>query len=385
MSLPLPHPHYILNHPNKTPAPLADLDAADWLDAEILLVTNPDGTQHSYARVGEEMIPLEPTRNPEYVAPVDPLETLAADVAYLAQTLREIGDPPEMVMEQGEAVPRASDYVMQPSMDLPAGPEIDQDFARPWDTNDFSPFSPLIAWYIGNSAESAQSNNLYNAGKMLLHWLGGSGELVELDVDEMINDVPGFQQHIVDTIGFNLGKSPPPTSNPKDRDNEFIAYQSERYTVSVFDHSWKQVGKGTKTQDNIYGADVSLPYGYDMFKDLRLGRAPDGIPQDTFDWYLAVNKFHYSPRVAVVLDEETEDVEVALVINVRDHYAWYVNDETGIEDRIMARLEHGGYARNFPIHGQSSVITGRFNLNDLTSKNDKPYYQLRDVGFAATE
>ena len=162
-------------------------------------------------------------------------------------------------------------------------------------------------------------------------------------------------------------------------------YQSDRYSVSVYDHDWKQVGKGAKTQDNIYGAGVSVPYGYNMFKDLRQGKAPDGIPKDTFDWYLAVNKFFYSPRVAVVLDKEAEDVQVALVVSVRDYYAWYVNDETGIEDRIMARLEHGGYARNFPIYGQSSVITGRFNLNDLTSKNDKPYFQLRDVVFAANE
>ena len=123
--------------------------------------------------------------------------------------------------------------------------------------------------------------------------------------------------------------------------------------------------------------------GYNMFKDLRQGIAPDGIPQETFDWYVAINKFFYSPRVAVVLDKETEDVEVALVVNVRDHYAWYVNDDTGIPDQIMTRVEHGGHARNFPIYGQSSVITGRFNLKDRMTKHDKPYYQLRDVVFAS--
>jgi len=46
------------------------------------------------------MIPLEPTRNPEYAAPVDKLETALADAAYLAQTLLELGNPPEMVMLQ---------------------------------------------------------------------------------------------------------------------------------------------------------------------------------------------------------------------------------------------------------------------------------------------
>jgi len=74
------------------------------MKAGFLLVTNPDGTLHRYARVGEAMIPLEPTHNPEYAAPVDPLETALADAAYLAQTLLEMGNPPERVMEQGEAL-----------------------------------------------------------------------------------------------------------------------------------------------------------------------------------------------------------------------------------------------------------------------------------------
>ena len=79
---------------------MVDLGAANWLKAEFLLVSNQDGTLHRYARVGETMIPLEPTRNPEYAAPVNPLETAAADAAYLAQTLLEMGNPPEMVMRQ---------------------------------------------------------------------------------------------------------------------------------------------------------------------------------------------------------------------------------------------------------------------------------------------
>ena len=52
---------------------------------------------------GEAMIPLEPTRNPEYAAPVNPLETEAADAAYLAQTLLEMGNAPEMVMREETA------------------------------------------------------------------------------------------------------------------------------------------------------------------------------------------------------------------------------------------------------------------------------------------
>ena len=65
-------------------------------------MTNPDGALHRYAWIGETLIPLEPTSHPEYVAPVDPLETAAADAAYLAQTMLEMWNPPERVMEQGD-------------------------------------------------------------------------------------------------------------------------------------------------------------------------------------------------------------------------------------------------------------------------------------------
>lgn len=88
------------HHPNNSAASLADLDATKWMKAEFLLVSNQDGTLHRYARVNGELIPLEPTRNPEYAAPVDPLETALADAAYLIQTLSELGNPPERVMLQ---------------------------------------------------------------------------------------------------------------------------------------------------------------------------------------------------------------------------------------------------------------------------------------------
>lgn len=41
-------------------------------------------------------------RNPAYVAPVDPVETLVHSIAYWIQTAREVGNPPEAVFKQGE-------------------------------------------------------------------------------------------------------------------------------------------------------------------------------------------------------------------------------------------------------------------------------------------
>jgi len=79
-----------------------------------MIVVNQDGTQHHYARVGGEMMPLAPIHNPAYVAESDPMETLAADVAYWVQSLSEIGDPPEMVMREDEQLWWQRDNIIVP-------------------------------------------------------------------------------------------------------------------------------------------------------------------------------------------------------------------------------------------------------------------------------
>ena len=94
----------IHNHPNNSGASLADLSAAAWLDAEYMMIVNPDGTVHRHQRIGDNMVELEPIHNPDYVAPADPQETAMDSIAYWIQSLREIGNPPEAVFEQGEAL-----------------------------------------------------------------------------------------------------------------------------------------------------------------------------------------------------------------------------------------------------------------------------------------
>ena len=48
-----------------------------------MIVVTRDGIQYPYARQGGAMEPLDPIHNPDYVAAADPVETLAADLAYL--------------------------------------------------------------------------------------------------------------------------------------------------------------------------------------------------------------------------------------------------------------------------------------------------------------
>ena len=77
----------------------AELSSATWLDAEWLLVVNPDGTVHRHQKVDGVLVELEPLHFPEYAAPVDPVETVLHGVAYWIQTAREFGNPAEAVFD----------------------------------------------------------------------------------------------------------------------------------------------------------------------------------------------------------------------------------------------------------------------------------------------
>ena len=59
---------------------------------------------HRHQKIGDALVELEPLHNPDFAAPVDPLETVAHSIAYWIQSLREFGNTPEAVFEQGESI-----------------------------------------------------------------------------------------------------------------------------------------------------------------------------------------------------------------------------------------------------------------------------------------
>ena len=69
-----------------------------------MIIVNPDGTLHRHQKIGDALVELEPLHNPDFAAPVDPLETVAHSIAYWIQSLLEIGNPAEMVMQQGKSI-----------------------------------------------------------------------------------------------------------------------------------------------------------------------------------------------------------------------------------------------------------------------------------------
>ena len=397
----------IHNHPNNTGASLADLDAAAWLDAELMFIVNPDGALHRYTQIGDEMVALEPLHNPDYVAAADPVETVAADLAYLLQSLREIGNPPEMVMEQGETAPKLSDYIYDPQSRRTDRPLFDQGFAQ-YDPPDLlsSPSNILalqalasvagepnlaVGYYAGAGPGHKITSELVRlaatwgevvgwdmAGKLLKHHLEMSGEPYEIPVDGILADVPGLRKSIVEHVGFGLGELFAPNNAEGGGSEDKVLEEVGDHTVYAFPLDWREVGIGT--EDDIYGFNGDMSASPEAIVNLLQGIPLDeNAKQETYDWYLALGKFYYYPRVTVVVDNNTGNAEVGLVIEVRDQYDWHA--DAGPLDSIMAGLEEAGFGRNFPMTGRSAPITGSFNLNDVTIRSEKEYYQLKIEGW----
>ena len=90
----------ILNDSKITRGSLADLGAADWLDAERLVVVTLSGERYYYHRRGGKLVGLTPVEGSGVAVESDPVETAVARLLHMMQSAREAGNPAERVMRQ---------------------------------------------------------------------------------------------------------------------------------------------------------------------------------------------------------------------------------------------------------------------------------------------
>ena len=368
----------IHNHPNNSGASPADLSAAAWLDAEYMIIVNPDGTVHRHQKIDGEIVELEPIHNPDFVAPFDPVETAVDSIAYWIQTLREIGNPAEMVMRQGERDPR----IHKESFQFAAAP-IKRNFVRYSE-----PTAPEDFWQrhfhtigrnllrdsygrkaegVSRAAEISGFSGYDDASHYLRHFLGGSGDPIDdLPVDRMIQELPLFREDIIQNIRDSLvDKFASGELEPID--------VSEDSTTYAFPTDWRFVGSEGKAEADIYGfTEKPLDSGYGDTFDMLTANPPEEVERAVYDWNLALGKFYYSVRVNVTVNNVTQDAQLAMQVEVQDRYAWYKNEEVGEVNHQMADLEIAGHGRNFAISGESSVIEDSFNLNNLGTGREEP-------------
>ena len=213
---------------------------------------------------------------------------------------------------------------------------------------------------------------LDDASHNLRHFLGRSGDAFdELPVDKMIQELPLFQTDITEYVGYELAK--------KFSDGDFEPIEeSGDYSIYAFPTDWRYVGIGGAERDIYQFSDKSPPPA-EYIWNLLTATPPEGVEQDQYDWFNAMNKFFYYVRVNVIVNNMDQESQITMQVVVEDHYGWYDNELTGEVDKMMANIERHGYGRNFAISGESSVITVGFNVNDLGNRDENPFYVLDNI------
>ena len=160
--------YLIHNHPNNSGASPADLNAADFLDAEYMLIVNPDGTVRRHQKVDGALVELEPWHFPEFVAPVDPVETVLHAIAYGIQTASEAGNPAEAVFEQGDTAEdeitiKTDSRLVSEFLLNPAAIVFLDDVAKEYGVEDESFYSAMVATIIYRELQDPPGFGLPNA------------------------------------------------------------------------------------------------------------------------------------------------------------------------------------------------------------------------------
>ena len=346
-----------------------------------MLIVNPDGKARRHQKIDGEIVELEPLHFPDFVAPVDLVETLVHSIAYGIQTLLEFGNPPEAVFEQGERDPG----IHEQSFQTEAAP-IKRDYVRYSESvrykSVFEPFRRRLLQksYADKAAQvemAAISSGLFgydDASHNLRHFLGGSGDAIDdLPVDKMIDELPLFRADIIQNVRDSLEE--------KFASGELEPVDvSEESTTYAFPTEWRFVGSEGKAEADVYGfREEALDTGNDAL-DMLFANPPEGVEQAVYDWHVALGKFFYSVRVNVKVNNATQDAELVMQIEVQDHYAWYKNEDVGDMNHQMADLELAGHGRNFPISGESGVIEARFNLKNLDTGREEPLFDWPEDG-----
>ncbi|GAA2089406.1 hypothetical protein GCM10009759_12270 [Kitasatospora saccharophila] len=166
-----------------------------------------------------------------------------------------------------------------------------------------------------------------NASAMMAHYLSGTGESVELDVEDMLRDVPDFRQSVDETLDGNL---------PGWEAQALAEYRRTGKPVALV----KQTG----------------------------WQPMSATPDSSQDWFYAVGSFHYNTQAKIEVKPPATpggppEVTVTYQTQVRDRYNWDSGKSTEVPgigtvtDDDMQRLHRTGLAQEFDMGGNSDTRT----------------------------
>ncbi|KAL5363851.1 hypothetical protein BJX96DRAFT_178441 [Aspergillus floccosus] len=211
------------------------------------------------------------------------------------------------------AFPLTSRGVSIPPPPSDPTPPSSGDGSGEWDSEDAGPSDYLSKTKFYGIAKTAGTLGLDNAKTNMEHYLGNSGDDQSVSVEEMLNDLPGFQEGVQTLI----------------QNEATDAYNSVSGTngSTTFVSGW----------ENYYAS-----------KD------------ESWDWFFAIGGYSYS--VTGALAKLGSKTSLKYQVHVFDRYNWDSGKSTEIgpftfDDRELGELHTKGLAKEYIVRGSSSTIT----------------------------
>ncbi len=219
-----------------------------------------------------------------------------------------------------------------------------------------------------------------DAARHFIWYFAADGRELPLPVGKMLDELPTWREDVLEILETSLAALYDPHHVSHPRDNpiwESSSVQNTTLSTSCSAYrnntSWRAVGigkEGFETARNIYPTvNNDLSIGSPSFQLMYLPGPLGSTNREEFDWFLAMNSFHYYIHEALIVNRNTGEAQVCYEIFVEDHYGWYF--DTGTVDQIMGTVEWIGWGNNFPMSGRSGIKCERFNV--VSGRNGPPF------------
>jgi hypothetical protein len=233
------------------------------------------------------------------------------------ETTGTCGPSPHQPSGLGDPVPGEQAPVPEP----PAWEPVDEG-AGEWGSEDSlaSQAKARLMRALAESAANAMAGKWPNASRNLLHFLSNSGEPLEQDVDQMLNDVPQFRDE-VDTTLENLAATAIAQAQAEGVDGPVTFPVNTAWTGFYISPSYSR------------------------------------------DWFFALGGIQYNVTGQITVYPPSEPggewrYESRTQVNIRDQYNWDGGKSTQIgpftvSDETLAEMHRVGIAREYLAYGQS--------------------------------
>jgi hypothetical protein len=193
-----------------------------------------------------------------------------------------------------------------------------------------------------------------DATRHMRHYLGNSGEILEMDVEYMIRDIPHFEQHSRDFL------------------DSFLHDQIVEEIVQTYDgvsqnfkmvSDWKIFQVRKSTSKNWFFAVGTFSYAYSANVTVVPPVSTGGNPIIEMNYQMFVHDvYNWDQSKLVTIEKPIEDYEIPIPEEYQDHI-FDEGDHLRIHDTALMQLHRAGLAKEYYITGQSEVQNLRFEFD----------------------